>query len=307
MKRITKDNQISIIQFALAIIAFVFYIAYSLLANPIFQDFSDIAEWRISRVIYAVPYILCLLSIILGKYRNPRKSASHFLTAFSFSFVPSFLDLIIYPPLILIENDFSFTMIKIILTFLISGGLLLSFWMPEIDEIVYSTSCFFIASIAFGYAITNVFGDDFVQSLNMLAFSFLRSSIAFYGLKFSEENKYTPKYYELLGLDDCDDMDFDYIVDSITDMYLTSELYANAVDARNFYYAIKYDDKEKLSDLNITGIENIKSVLELWLKFENEFAASKEKHYSLASANICCQTRLQMMILKMYSTFFVKQ
>lgn len=284
MKRIVKENRIKIIQFTFATMALGFYIIYSLLVNPVLTNSDHLIEWHISRIIYAVPYIVCLLSIVFGRHKNPRKLSALSISLILLSFIPSYLNLLIYPPLVLISNSLSYEFSTIIFSILFLCGFVLLLSLPDIRKSTYSVGLTVTAVISFSYAVSKIYIINGMPSLNLLAFSFLMFAIALFGINFDYKNQYEPKYYKLLGIDNNNYMNFDYIVDIITDSYLTDSSYSRAVEARTFYYAIKNDNKKELAELNITGKDDIRSIFALWLKFEKIFPSDKE---SVTFFNLC--------------------
>lgn len=276
MKNITKENKMKIIQLAFAVIAFGLYVTYSALLNPVVRDLGHYTKWLISRVVYAMPYIVCLLSLTLGRHKNPRRQSSSCITLLFLSFIPSLLDLTVFPPLFLFAEDFSNGLCMSIIAISILFVIMLLLSIPDMKKSTYSAMLFIISIAFFGYALSKINIAGGLISINIFSFSFLLSALALFGANFNFENEYEPKCYKLLGIDRNSSMDFDYIIDGVTDSYLTEGAYSEAFIAREFYYAMKNDDKEKLAKLNITSKDSIASIFALWLKFEKDYFSDRE-------------------------------
>lgn len=276
MKKIAKDDKVRMIQFFFSTTAFGLYIFYSLLANRYSKNTEYIVQWYFTRIIYAVPYIACLISVAFSKHRNPRRQSSSCITLLFLSFIPSLLDLTVFPPLFLFAEDFSNGLCMSIIAISILFVIMLLLSIPDMKKSTYSAMLFIISIAFFCYALSKINIAGGLISINIFSFSFLLSALALFGANFNFENEYEPKCYKLLGIDRNSSMDFDYIIDGVTDSYLTEGTYSEAFIAREFYYAMKNDDKEKLAKLNITSKDSIASIFALWLKFEKDYFSDRE-------------------------------
>lgn len=267
MKTITKDDKITITQVILLLTGLVLHIIYSLIAYPLLLDYLEWIEWRIANSLYSLPYIVCLIGCMFSRHRNPRKLSVYSIIAVSLSCLLAYGGQ--YVPLYEFSSEFSTVLYGAVIAVAAVFSLYFAIFISDINKYIFVFYYWFQSSFLVGVCIFSLY-NNYMLALNIFPFALLLIAIGCYGFKFNSRNQYIPKHYKLMDLDNSKEIDFDYIVDSITDLYLTDELYLNAVEARDFYYAIKYNDTEKLSKLDITGRENIKSVFELWLKFEDE-------------------------------------
>lgn len=274
MNAIKTMKNIEKVQIVFAFTAAALFIAKTVLFEPIVLCLS---EWRIVNCLFALPFLAALLCTVFGRKRNPRKVISLSLYAFLPGMALSAFSVGHYCIMITVNHLFSDEYGYILFVFLVLMFCIafLSGCFPKFGYYVLFT---FLLSAALGFSFFSFTTGENLQTVEMLAYTFLFAALLFYVPEVSRKNEYETKLFDSMVLDDKDDeMRFDDIVDIITEGCLTAEHYKYAKKAYDFYYAIKHGDNDKLAQLNITGRKNIACVFELWSAYEDEFYLREEE------------------------------